>query len=280
MRSISKQSKAFLTIVAAAGFGVSPLLPCLNAADPPIPAAAAAAEQARPLAMPQGFKAKDLDAESGIRTGLVKLTERAVAKGDFNRLLAELATQDKERAREFKNADQKQLDGIIDQIQTAWKSKYNQDFSISDKNLIFDSQYAMAEFEVSDPAVAINNWPVPVAANEAVTAGNRSNAGDEKKEVKNAELTEGRDVALVRFPAGHDMPEMTVSMIHELPMFWRVDLPNDRTGEQIYNDLVSQLNYIRDHQDQWPADVADAYRMVAQHAVAAVYGAPAPGKAG
>jgi len=57
-----------------------------------------------------------------------------------------------------------------------------------------------------------------------------------------------------------------------LPMFYRVDIPNDRTGEQIYNDTLTQLTYIGDHSNEWPADVNDGYRMLAQHAVAAVYG--------
>jgi hypothetical protein len=278
MRTLSKQHRVFVTMVAAAAFGVSPLLPfVVNAVDPP---AERQAEQTRPLSVPPGFKAVKLEADSGIRSGLVKLTDRAYATGDFKKLLGELSTQDKERAREFKNADQKQLDVVIDQIRTAWKSKYNQSLSIDDKNLVFDSTFAMAQFEVSDPAVAIANWPVPACDKDAVTAGNRSNAGDEKKEEKNAKLTDGRDVALVRVPPMHDMPEMTVSMIHELPMSWRVYLPNDRTGEQIYNDLLSHLTYVRDHQDQWPGDVNDAYRLLAQHAIAAVYGVPASGKAG
>jgi len=58
-----------------------------------------------------------------------------------------------------------------------------------------------------------------------------------------------------------------------------VDLPNDRTGEQIYNDLTTHLTYIRDHQDKWPADVTDGYRLVAQHAIGALYGVPVPGNA-
>jgi len=276
MRTVSR--KVFISLVAAAGFGVSALLPfVVNAADPPV------AQQAvpdKPLTMPAGFKATDLNADSGIRSGLVKLTDRAYATGDFKSLLSELSTQDKDRAREFKDADQKQLDTMVNQIRDAWKAKYNEKLSVDDKNLVFDNTFAMAQFEVLDPAVAIANWPMPACDKEAVTAADRSNAKDEKKEEKDSKLTQGRAVAIVRVPGMHDIPALTVSMIHELPMSWRVDVPNDRTGEQIYNDLLSHLTYIRDHQDQWPSDVHDAYRLLAQHAVAAVYGVPTAGHAG
>jgi len=115
MRTVSKQNKIGLLV--AAGFGVLPLASLLIAADPPNPAPAAMAEdQSASFNTPGGFEPKKLDAQSGIRSGLVKVTERAVTKGDFNSLLAELTTQDKERAREFKGADQGKLDGIIGQI--------------------------------------------------------------------------------------------------------------------------------------------------------------------
>jgi hypothetical protein len=272
-----KTKKARLLV--AAGFGMLPLAPFLIAADNANPPAVTAADQSNPFTTPAGFQTKDLDAQSGIRNGLVKLTDRAAAKGDFNRFLAELTTQDKDRAREYKGTDQSKLDSIIDQIQTAWKNKYGQELSINDKSLVFDQRYAMAEFEVADPAVALNNWPAATVAGQAITAGSHSDADSQKDQEKNAKLTKGTDVALVRIPAANGMPEMTVSMLHQM-LFWRVDLPNDRTGEQIYSDLILHLIYLRDHQDQWPADVADGYRMVAAHAVAAVYGINVPGNAG
>jgi len=225
------------------------------------------------LALPAGFQAKDVKADSGVKSGLVKLTERAVDKGDFNRFLAELSVQDRERAREFKG-DQAKLDGIIGDIRTAWKNKYGKDLDINDKNLVFNDRFSIVQGEVSDAAVAINNWPVAIRSGEAMTAGSRTGGLSDKQAEKEAKLTKGRDVAVIRFPVGHNLPDMNVSMIHHLPGFWRVDVPNDRTGEQMYNDLLTHLTYIRDHQSEWPADVDDGYRMVAHHAVAALYGVP------
>ena len=63
-----------------------------------------------------------------------------------------------------------QLDTVINQIRDAWKAKYNEKLSIDDKNLVFDNTFAMAQFEVLDPPVAISNWPLPACDKDAVTA--------------------------------------------------------------------------------------------------------------
>jgi hypothetical protein len=70
---------------------------------------------------------------------------------------------------------------------------------------------------------------------------------------------------------------MNVSLIHQRVAGWRIDLPIERSGELIYNDLSSHLAYFAAHQDQWPADVNEAYRMVARNVVAALYGVSSPG---
>ena len=255
--------------------GMVSLCPKAGAADAPAKPSANAVQPAKPMALPAGFEITGENADSGVKSALVKLTERSVAKGDFHSFLRELTKQDKERAREYKGADQAKLDAIVEQIQKQWKAKYNEDFSISDKNLVFDQRFAIVPGKVTDPAVALNNWPVPAVMTEnAVTAGSHSDAKTEKKEEKAADLTMGREVALVRFPASHALPEMNVSMIRYMLGFWHIDVPNDRSGEEIYNDLTTHFTYIRDHEAQWPSTVGDGYRMMAHHAVAALYGVP------
>lgn len=279
-----RKRKAFLTFMAAAGFGVMTIsVPLMMAAGPQENSPAAQEANAQPLTLPAGFVAKDIDATSGVKSGLVKLTDRALTKGDFNSFLAELSSQDKERAREFKGVDQSKLDSVISQIQEQWKAKYGQDFKISDKNLVFNDQFQIAQGQVSEPTVAVNNWPVAARSDEAVTAANKSDAGtaagDAQKEADAAKLTRGTDVAIVRFPADGHLAPIDVSMIHQA-LFWRVDIPNDRTGEQIYNDLLAHLNHIQSNEDRWPADENDGYRMVARNVVEAVYGIPVPGVKG
>ena len=268
--------KWILTGAMLSSFGAVPMMQSAFAADQPAANSASQAKAEEPLSLPAGFQEKDVGAVSGVKSGLAKLTNRFVSTGDFNKMLAELSTQDKDRAREFKGVDQNKLDGTIDRIRQAWKTKYGHDFDLSDEKTVFDQRFQIVQGEVSDPAVALAGWPV-AACPEAMTAGSRqapSDASDKtvKKEADAAKLDKGRDVALVRFPGMENMPAITVSMLHELPMFYRVDIPNDRTGEQIYNDVNTQLTYLADHVNQWPANENDAYRAVAYHAVAAVYG--------
>jgi len=264
-------------------FGIAPVITTVFAADNTNANQPADAKADTPLSLPAGFEEKDVGAVDGVKSGLAKLTNRFVTKGDFDKMLAELSTQDKDRAREFKGVDQTKLDGRIEQIRQAWKTKYGHDFDLSDEKTVFDNRYAIVQGEVSDPSVALGGWPVAITA-DAVTAGSRQSPADAsdktvKNEVDAAKLDKGRDVALIRLPGSGDRTAITASMIHELPMFYRVDLPNSRTGEQIYNDVLNHLTYLGDHLDQWPANETDAYRAFAYHAVAAVYGLDLKGAA-
>lgn len=235
-------------------------------------------DQAQPPHLPDGFVEKDEDAASGVKSTLVGLTNRAVTKDSYNSFfssfLSELAKRDKDRAQEFTGVNQDQLNQIIDRIQNQWQSKYGQSFDVSDKNLIFNDQFPIAQGEVSDPnTAAASAWPEPATTDQAVQAG----ASSQQQQCNQKELTQGRAVAVISFPAGEGVPNMKVSLIHQALTGWYVDVPADRTGEQLYNDLTSHLNYIASHQDQWPADVNEGYRMVARHVAAALYGVPAPG---
>ncbi|HEX4792323.1 MAG TPA: hypothetical protein VH370_00940 [Humisphaera sp.] len=270
------------TLLGTLGVGLAPAL--VVAAPPEHQLDRDKTPVAQAPTLPPGFTAKDVKADNEIRSGLAKLTDRALTKGDFNSMLAELATQDKDRAREFKGVDQKRLDGRIDQIRKAFKDKYGKDFSLSDTKTVY-APYIVIQGEVADPAVALAHWPVSPIAGQAVEAGSRERVGNDnktvKKEAKAEELTKGRDVAIIHIPAAsHNMGAMNVSMLHEAPMFYRVDIPNDRTGEQIYNDLFAHLTYVGDRASEWPTNIDEAYRMFTHHVVAAMYGLPVPGRNG
>jgi hypothetical protein len=257
--------------------GASLVLPASFAigADDSAPAArrSEARQEAKPLAFPAGFTTKTGSVDEGIRSGLAKLADRALTKGDFNSMLAELSRPDRERAREFKGADQAKLDAQIDRIRSAWKTKYGKEFAIEDK-AAYGAPVQIIEGEVADPAMALSSWPVPAMADQPITAS-AVTSGDSKsirKEARQEKLEKGRSVALVRLPGVGAKPDLTVSMIHHLPAFWRIDIPDTRTGEQIYNDLLTQLTWIGDHSDKWPADANDAGRAVTYHVAAALYG--------
>ena len=82
-----------LLLVAGAGLSLF-ALPCGvgKAAEP------AAVRSDQPMTFPAGFQNVTGAPDSGVYSGLAKVTERAVTKGDFDKMLAELATPDKDRA--------------------------------------------------------------------------------------------------------------------------------------------------------------------------------------
>jgi hypothetical protein len=221
--------------------------------------------------MPGGFVQKDEDAAGGVKSTLVELTQRAVTKDSYDSFyqsfLSDLASRDKARAQEFKGADQQPLNEMIGQIQTQWLAKYGQDFDVSEKNLVFDERTPIIEGEVSDPAVALNNWPVAASASQVYAS-----TSTEQQQSNTKELTLGRPVAIIRFAAGDGLPDISVSLIHQHLTGWYVALPVDRTGEQVYTDLLAHLHFIATRQDRWPTQVDDAYRFVARNVTAALYG--------
>jgi hypothetical protein len=262
-------------VIACAGLSLSALPAYVQAADPAAPGRSVdARDTAAPLAFPIGFMATKGAPADGIKSGLGKLVERAVTKGDFNSMLGELAKPERENARAFKGVDQTKLDGQIERLHVAWKAKYGKDFSL-DAKVIFGAPLEIIEGEVSDATAAVADWPVPAMPDLAINASSKQPPGNKselKKDEKETKLEKGRHVALVRFPAMENRPPLTVSMIHYLPAFWRVDVPTDRSGEQIYNDVLTQITWLADTSAQWPADVNQAYREVAYHVTAAVYG--------
>jgi hypothetical protein len=257
-------------VVAAAGVaGLVFMAPAL--AGPPDSVNAAAQNDANRIPqLPDGFIQKDENADSGVKSTLVGLTQRAVTKNSydsfFSSFLSELDKREKADAEQFKGVNQDQLNSTIARIQSEWRDKYNQDFDINDKNLVFDSRYTLVQGEVSDArAAAASEWPLSATADRPMIA-------DARQQQRNArELSSGRAVAVMCFPPGNGMPAMRVSFIHQITG-WYVDVPADRTGEQIYNDLTTQLNHIADNSNSWPSDVNDGYRMVAHRVVGALYG--------
>jgi hypothetical protein len=268
---LSASSIKRLLIVAAAGVAALSFIPRSGAADQ---GAAVTNQASQAPTLPDGFIQKDENAASGVKSTLVGLTQRAVTKDSYNSFfssfLSELASRDKTRAQEFKGVDQEKLNATIGQIQTGWRAKYNQDFDVSDKNLVFNEQFPIVQGEVSDPTAAANNWPASGAAGEASVAASNS----EQQDCNKKELTAGRAVAIMRIPAANGFADINVSLTYSTLSGWYVDLPVDRTGEKVYNDLTTHLDYVVAHQDYWPADVNEGYRMVARQVVAALYGVP------
>jgi len=107
---------------------------------------------------------------------------------------------------------------------------------------------------------------------DAQLAGERVPAPDNTNKTTGGDrnLEQGRNVAYVTVAASHNLPELKVPLIHELPDMWKIDVPDSVTGQQLYDNVLKQLTTANEHKDQWPADVNDGYRAISHHVLMAV----------
>ncbi len=227
--------------------------------------------------LPDGITARDLKDQDDIRTGLAKLTEAALKKGGFDDLVARFVDPDRDRMKKYAKENFADLDGTLDTFNKEWKSKYNQDFDMK-ASAVYTDQFAnIIQGEITNPAM-LSNWPVDptprtIAPKEKADEHGKMNP---KPHGYDAKLNKGRNVAVVCVADSHGLPAINVSMIHELPDMWKLDVPDNIEGKTIHDNLLTHLNYLGTHKDQWPADVNDAYRLVSHHMLMAVYNIDLP----
>ncbi len=228
------------------------------------------------LAFPAGFKMKpDMNEAADIRSELANLTEDAAQTSHFDNFVGNFVDQDRNRIGDYKDRDTKKLDGRITQIQKAWKSKYGQEFEIKKEEKVFPESVSILQGEVANSSQAVKEFPVAPFSDSSKVVHDDQGKGD-NKDVSQSNLSDGRNAALVRFPSEFGLPAMTVSLVHELPDQWRVDLPNNVTGPMLHDNLLTALTDIGEHPDQWPGDVHEGYRYYAHRVLMAAYGRPTP----
>jgi hypothetical protein len=248
--------------------------------DAPADAQDAASERA---ALPAGIKARDAEDPNDIHKTFVGLAEAALTKGGFDDVVERLVDQDRNRIGNYAEKDFEDLDGVADAINKAWKDKYGDDFKLEPNEAL--KSVALVRGEIEDPEAVAANWPVKAVAprageQDAVAAAAAEKAGKENDQGNadpdlNANIEKGRDVAVATVPASHGLPAVNVSLIREAKG-WRVDVPNNLTGEQFKNNLARHLAHVKDGADQWPADKNDAAAMVAHHVLMAAYNVDMP----
>jgi len=218
-------------------------------------------------ALPAGVTPKVLDNFKQIRKVLASATDAAVTKGGFDNLIDRLTSPDRKRIGDFSEHEFAELDGRIDQIRKNWKLKYGDDLNMTDAFL--DGFVVITEGEIANPDVAQKNWPVPADSNAKPNSVAPNNADTIKY------LDKGRDVALVYYPTSHDLASVTVSMIREPGLYdWRIDVPDNLTGQVIHDRLKDTLTAFGDNVAGWPSEARDAYRMLSHRVLLAVYGLP------
>ncbi|HEY7117670.1 MAG TPA: hypothetical protein VH475_13860 [Tepidisphaeraceae bacterium] len=77
----------------------------------------------------------------------------------------------------------------------------------------------------------------------------------------------------VMIPASHGLPALTVPMVKDNQAF-RVNVPDELTGQQLKQNMLDHLTAIDNTKDQWPTNKLDAQREIVHHVFMAVLNKP------
>ncbi len=231
------------------------------------------------LALPAGFKidGDSMDRAEDLRGTLTSSISAVLTKGGFDDLVERFVDQDRNRIG-ADNIDDDTLNTAVDMFRANWKTKYGHDFELDRENMF--TQMNVVSGEVTDGQVAMTHWPLKVqspmggamdtVAPAKVTTGDKAEDAEERRE--DANLENGRDVAVARVTADASKnQQLTLSFIDELGG-WKLDLPNNITGTSLRASLSKCLDGINGMAAQWPADEAQAKNVVAGKILMAIYG--------
>jgi hypothetical protein len=253
------------------------------AADNTVPGAPAAdaskdnvkREQAEQVSLPAGVQPKkDAGKEDhdGILKPIATATEAALTKDGFDDVIERLVDQDRNRLGKEGATKQKydDLNAKAVALRNEFKQKYGRDFDVSRKDAL--THVATICGDIQDPQQVASAWPVPAviaAPGEAVQAAAQQPGTPADKD---SNIEKGRDVAIATIPASHGLPAVHVSLMQEAGG-WKIDLPNNTTGQQLHDNLMKQFTELGDTLAKWPADPDAAELMFTHHVMLGLYGA-------
>ena len=188
-----------------------------------------------------------------IRRRVADLTAVAVTPGHLDGLTQRLAQPDRDRLRTqpgYAHGYGSDRDAVLRQFAGAWQAKYGHPFTA-----------AGAAAAVADPAFA------RVEQGSAIVGDPRAGSVDAARRAS---------MAVVRLPASHGLPALTVPLVREMPDGWKVDVPDTETLDLLMKSVGDEVGAAVAGKGQWPADEADAYRAVAHRLMLAVMGQPLP----
>jgi hypothetical protein len=243
----------------------------------------------------QGLKgtAAAPDAE-GIRDVLASSTEAAFTRGGFDDLVERFVDADRNRVGKFADQDHPDLDAKIGTFLQAWKAKYNQDFDINNEELVFTDKVSIIQGEQLgqarlagekvDADVDANTTRTPAGGTRTdVNVNVQNNTGVDSPNKPAADTNRndaGRNIATVTIPASHGLPQTKVPMVHEFPDAWKIDLPDNVDGPKLKANLAQAMDKVLAQQNQWPADVNEAYLAVSHQVLNALVGQGQQGQPG
>jgi len=183
------------------------------------------------------------------RAASAALSEKFSNIGDF------ITDTDKQRLGEKLNDMDSRLMDQIGNLRGVWKEKYKQDFDLR-ANLVALNAAGMRILPVSPNTAA--DGAAPLIADPADKTD---------KDFGNA--------VMASLPAGKNIPAVEVKLIRqELGREWKIDLPDSMNASELRSNLADRLSVLLTDSQNWPTDAKDAYRLVAQHTLAALVAGP------
>ena len=239
----------------------------------------------RDLSLPAGITARDLNADKSIEKLFRAVANDSMNKTGFDNIVASLVDQDRDRIKaslsggSLSNVDgnkNKQLTDLIADLEGSWKSKYNQNFDVDYSKVFTADIIHIQTGEVSDPQLLIGKWPVdPRTPGSSAGKVTQSDIEQTQNRMFGGEvnLEKGRNVAIAHLLGNGRLNGANASLIHEAGG-WKFDVPNTLTAQKLYNNLVSNLAYLDQRKNEWPADVNEGYRDFARAVTASLYDIP------
>jgi len=216
------------------------------------------------------------DAE-GIRDVLASVTEAALEENGLNDVTERLVDADRNRIGSAIGNDFPEHAALVKQFRADWKQKYNQEFDIKGEVALPDTLFTISQGEIPEGAAgaevdvdrkADGSAEVNVDAKSGVDAPD-TNAADANRN------DPGRNIASVQVKEGHNMPALTVPLIHEAPAAWKIDVPDSVDANKLKANVLAHLQAAHAMKDQWPATADEAYAAVTHHVLMALLDKPA-----
>ncbi len=212
-----------------------------------------------------------------IRVVIADTVDDALTRNHFDNLVDRFTKGDRDRLSKPANNMMDDINAQVDQINSAWKAKYNQDFDIkAHRENVFNSQFAMInEGALADTA----RLAASKTGTGAPAAGGAAPTGDAS--IDSANSAESRNTASVTIPASHGLGQVILVLNNEgLLRGYKIDVADKLDAQKLHDNLLSQVTAINADKANWPADVNDAYRMVAHRVLMALQDAPSSESSG
>ena len=196
-----------------------------------------------------------------VRESLTSLVQNAVKKDGLPSAIKYLDKADADRLADVGKGDNGELNKTIDDLQQAYKQKYDKDFELNEDNLFKEDGTQYRQMKVKSPS-DIKPWPAPATGALDSNSAGSSDAGNR--------LHEGEDIALFHLPKTETAPALTVSEVCR-DDHWVAVVPASLDSQKLRDNLRQHLSSVLQQKGQWPSDAKQAQSAVARHVLMAFY---------